>query len=341
MENPSSNQPLPSGSLKKPTPVGMEWWCYLIGFLSLVPFVGVMAALISIILGLIKIRQGGWKLFLLAFLGMGVTGGAGYYYYYEMFVTREGIMGQAWEKITVDGLTQTVKNIEFYKMEHGQYPKALTDLPSDAKKNIYDMEAMHGNLHDLKLFLYDVQLDGQTYYLFSRGPDGEAFTADDLFPRLDPEASSKFGYRQRPMDFTSLQSSPVPNSPALASAPVSSSLVWRTPADGLKESQQTQKPILYDITAEWCGPCHRLTSEVFENAECATRINQLFIPVRVLDRRREEGKNPDDIGSIESKYELTGFPTIVVQFPGKNDSKKLIGFYGKDGTMDFLNKAVQ
>ncbi len=118
-------------------------------------------------------------------------------------------------------------------------------------------------------------------------------------------------------------------------------IAWRSPAEGLKESLQTKKPILYDITAEWCGPCHRLTSTVFENPACAKRINQLFIPVRVLDRQREEGKNPPDIGAIEEKYELQGFPTLVVQFPGRTDSQKLVGYYGREGTMDFLNKAVK
>jgi hypothetical protein len=60
-----------------------------------------------------------------------------------------------------------------------------------------------------------------------------------------------------------------------------------------------------------------------------------------MDRAREEGQNPKDIGDIEAKYQLTGFPTLVVQFPEKRDSQKLVGFYGKDGTMQFLNQSFQ
>lgn len=321
---------------------GLAPWCWVIGFGSLVPFAGVLFALVSLVVGLIKIHQGGWKLFILAFLGFGVTGGGTYYIYYQAFLSQDNAVAQGLQKATEDHLTGLVQGIEAYKEKNGKYPAVLSDLPKvpGQSRPLYDVITMRGSWKNAGFFIYDVQPDGQTYYLFSRGLDGEGFTADDIFPRLDP--ASNTGYRQRPLDFASLQSSPVPASPAASSGPGqgSNTLVWRTPAEGLSESQQTQKPILYDITAEWCGPCRRLTSEVFENAECASRINRSFIPVRVMDRRREEGKNPDDIDALESKYELTGFPTLVVQFPGKSDHQKLVGFYGKDGTMDFLNKAV-
>ena len=319
---------------------GLDWWHYLIGVSCLVPVLGLLSSFISFILGIVKFKQGGWILILFCFLGLGSTLGSGYYFYYNVYSAKTGLMADARIQVTRQGLTQLVHDIEAYKLAHGQYPKALADLPQQARVHAYDPETMSGDIKAMQLYMYDVMPDGQTYYVFSRGPDGEAFTADDLFPQLDADELSRFGYRQRPGDFASLQSSPVPGSQVPAPA-ASSSLVWRTPTEGLQESIRTHKPILYDISAEWCGPCRRLLSDVFEDPQCAARINQSFIPVRVLDRRKEEGKNPQDIEDIEKKYQLEGFPTLVVQFPDRNDSRKLVGYYGKDGTMDFLNKSMQ
>jgi thiol-disulfide isomerase/thioredoxin len=116
---------------------------------------------------------------------------------------------------------------------------------------------------------------------------------------------------------------------------------WRTPAEGLEESIRTGKPILYDIAADWCGPCHRLKKQVFEDGDCAERINKLFVPVRVMDRLREDRKNPEIVAAIEKKYKLRGFPTLVVQYPGKSDYKKTDGYGGREEIMDFLNRAVK
>lgn len=319
-------------------------WCWVIGFASLIPFLGVFFALVSLVVGLIKVHQGGWKLYILAFLGFGVTGAAGYRVYDQLFVDRDNVLAQSVQKTTEDQLTALVQTLESHKAANGKYPAALTDLPKShgQARPLFDLAGMRRNWKDARPFVYDVQPDGQTYYLFSRGLDGEGFTADDLFPRADPSTT---GYRQRPLDFASLQSSPVPAAPgsyeaSSGSVLASNTITWRTPAQGLSESQRTNKPILYDITAEWCGPCRMLTAQVFEDPECAARINQHFIPVKVLDRRREEGKNPEDIDAIESKYGLSGFPTLVIQFPGKSDHKQLVGFYGKAGTMDFLDQAI-
>ncbi len=104
-------------------------------------------------------------------------------------------------------------------------------------------------------------------------------------------------------------------------------------------SQATGKPILYDFTAHWCGWCKILDAKVFENPRDAAKINGLFVPVVVMDLRREEGKNPGDVAELQSKYQVRGFPTLVVQYPDNGVSRQMVGFGGEDQVMSFLSQA--
>lgn len=182
----------------------LEGWCYVIGFCSLIPIAGLLAVIASLILGFLKIRKGGWLLILLAVLGLGVSGGSAYTYF-KIFKNQAGPTVDPIQKATVDDLTRLASEIEDYKAKNGKYPESLTDLPAEAGKNphIFDLAAMRGqavNPKESPLYVYEIQPGGQTYYLFSRGFDGKAYTPDDLFPRIDPSPAAAGGYQQRPLN---------------------------------------------------------------------------------------------------------------------------------------------
>jgi thiol:disulfide interchange protein len=76
-------------------------------------------------------------------------------------------------------------------------------------------------------------------------------------------------------------------------------------------ARTTNKPLMLYFTADWCAPCHQLDAEVFRNAAVAAEINERFIPVKVVDRQREEGNSPN-VDALERHYNVSGFP--IVQF---------------------------
>jgi len=117
------------------------------------------------------------------------------------------------EGIAEETLPQAVEYVEEYKIKFGTYPGDLNDLvqlSQEAYGATFDPVAMKGNIFDIiqegkemtgtveelvgnftKQYYY--KNNGQTFYLFSKGVDGEAFTADDIFP-LASEIEEATGY---------------------------------------------------------------------------------------------------------------------------------------------------
>jgi thioredoxin-related protein len=98
----------------------------------------------------------------------------------------------------------------------------------------------------------------------------------------------------------------------------------------------TRKPILYEFSAEWCGPCHRMEEEVFRDSRLAALINEKFIPVKVVDRQRETGTNPPEVARLEAQYRVTAFPTVVVAHHRRNPPATLVGYQGPKHFEDFI-----
>jgi hypothetical protein len=77
-------------------------------------------------------------------------------------------------------LNRLVKNVEYYKLVHGQYPDSLKQLLEDDKLAPINDAAqgmkIKGNSY------YNYEKIGDRYSLFSSGQDGIPNTKDDLFP---------------------------------------------------------------------------------------------------------------------------------------------------------------
>lgn len=111
---------------------------------------------------------------------------------------------------------------------------------------------------------------------------------------------------------------------------------WRTLEAGLAEASATNRPILYDFTAEWCPPCRAMQRHLFADPQAAAEIESRFVPVRVLDRRREEGRNAGWVDSLQARYRVNSFPTLIVVGVDGSESRRIKGFMGRDATLGQL-----
>jgi thiol:disulfide interchange protein len=101
---------------------------------------------------------------------------------------------------------------------------------------------------------------------------------------------------------------------------------------------RSHRPILYEFSAEWCGPCHLLEREVFMDRALAAKINDRYIAVQVVDRQREEGHNEPAVQELMDRYNVNAFPTIVVAAADGKARVKNVGYEGRDQFAAFIDR---
>lgn len=111
---------------------------------------------------------------------------------------------------------------------------------------------------------------------------------------------------------------------------VATHVKWVAPADAERLSRESGKPIMYEFTAEWCPPCRQMERDVFADATLAGRINEGFIPVRLTDRRKEEGRNPAHVERLQNLYNVNAFPTVVFVDSNGGVKNRMQGYGGRD-----------
>jgi thiol:disulfide interchange protein len=95
-------------------------------------------------------------------------------------------------------------------------------------------------------------------------------------------------------------------------------------------AMRSHRPILYEFSAEWCGPCHVLEREVFMDSALADQFNDRYIVVKVVDRRREEGSNAPEVQQLLDRYGVNAFPTVIIASADGRVREKVLGYTGRD-----------
>jgi uncharacterized protein YyaL (SSP411 family) len=79
-----------------------------------------------------------------------------------------------------------------------------------------------------------------------------------------------------------------------------------------------------------------LDANGWSDPEVAALVNASFIPARVMDRAREEGRNPPPVEELQRRYNVGAFPTLVIAGPDGKAIAVTQGFAGKAKLIEFL-----
>lgn len=90
-----------------------------------------------------------------------------------------------------------------------------------------------------------------------------------------------------------------------------------------EEVLNSEKPVLVDFYADWCGPCKMMAPIVEELA-------------RELDGKAKVGKiNVDENSDIAVEYNVMSIPTLII-FKNVKEEKRLVGLRDKEELLNLL-----
>jgi thioredoxin-related protein len=67
--------------------------------------------------------------------------------------------------------------------------------------------------------------------------------------------------------------------------------------------------------------------------------NQNFVPVRVMDRIQEEGRNSPEVAALQARYQIGSFPTLVVADAQGREIARHVGYRNRAALQAFLEDA--
>lgn len=84
-----------------------------------------------------------------------------------------------------------------------------------------------------------------------------------------------------------------------------------------RKSADQHKPLLVEITADWCGYCRKMQQTTFRDQTIVKRINDCFVPVTIdADANKE----------VFGQFGVQGLPTTVILSPEMKVVKRIVGY---------------
>ena len=101
----------------------------------------------------------------------------------------------------------------------------------------------------------------------------------------------------------------------------------------LEKAKQTNKPIFVDVYTTWCGPCKKMSSEIFPLAEVGAVYNANFVCYQI-DAEKGEGID------FAKKYEVKAYPSYLFIKPDGTLFSRALGSMPAKSFIDVSTSAL-
>ena len=91
---------------------------------------------------------------------------------------------------------------------------------------------------------------------------------------------------------------------------------------------QSDKPVLVDFWAEWCGPCKALAPTVEQVAQ------------QYEGRAKVVKMNVDENIQVPPRYGIKGIPTLIL-FKNGNEADRVVGATSRDNISRMIDRALE
>ncbi|HZS39772.1 MAG TPA: thioredoxin family protein [Polyangia bacterium] len=118
----------------------------------------------------------------------------------------------------------------------------------------------------------------------------------------------------------------------LLSASTARAVTWDagTFDDAVARARASERLVLVDVFATWCGPCHEMDEQVYPRDEVTRALQASFVALR---RDGEAGEGVE----LARRYHVVGFPTLLVIDPKSGaEIDRLMGFVAPRELVDTL-----
>lgn len=101
--------------------------------------------------------------------------------------------------------------------------------------------------------------------------------------------------------------------------------------EALDKAKADGKLVFIDCYTSWCGPCKRLSAQVFTQPQVGAYFNEHFVNVKF---DMEQGEGPD----IANRYQVRAYPTLLWLDGDGNVKHKVVGGLDPDGLIENAKK---
>lgn len=115
---------------------------------------------------------------------------------------------------------------------------------------------------------------------------------------------------------------------------------WTTYEAALAESRTNGKPILLAFTADWSETSEALNVHVFDDVAAGITVRSAVIPVALVDRRQEDGRNNATFTQLQQRFHVERFPTVVVIHPATGRVARKVGYPGAAEMLGWIIEAA-